>query len=358
MSDVVKDAKGSLSERISSLEAENRQMREQISGLKEILREIIPSIDRSYEMIEEWERRSGWTERVMVSQISNLPYELLDPQRPPAYHYPRFEPQEETVRKIVEEGMSMARFGDGEFSIMGHVERQKFQHLDDRLAKRLIEVLHSHRPDLIIAVADNYGSLSKYNENGAGGIRLYMTPETRLLHESLLEWDRVYADAYLTRFYALYGDNMTDAPARRLANLRRMWEGRHVITVEGAETRLGVGNDLFDQAASFRRILAPATSSFDRYDELLEAALISAADDTLFLLAVGPSSGVLAYDLTCQGYQALDIGHLDLEYEWFRAGKGERVAVPTRYNNEWLGGDQVEPIHDPVYESQVIARFL
>ena len=63
---------------------------------------------------------------------------------------------------------------------------------------------------------------------------------------------------------------------------------------------------------------------------------------------------MLAYDLTVEGYQALDIGHLDLEYEWFLAGKGERTNVPCKYNNETEGGNEVEELHDPVYESQII----
>ena len=169
----------------------------------------------------------------------------------------------------------------------------------------------------------------------------------------MLERDRIYYDAYVLRPYVMYKDNMTDAPRRRFEQLKKIWENRAVILVEGAQTRAGIGNDLFDGAREVRRILAPATSSFDRYDDILRAALKHAEDDTLFLIAMGPSAGVLAYDLTVEGYQALDIGHLDLEYEWFLAGKGE-TTVPYKYNNETEGGNEVEELHDPVYESQII----
>ena len=73
---------------------------------------------------------------------------------------------------------------------------------------------------------------------------------------------------------------------------------------------------------------------------------------------MGPAATVLAYDLACAGYQALDIGHVDMEYEWMLAGKGGRTAVPYKYNNELKGGDIVEEIKDEKYEMQIVDRFL
>lgn len=84
-------------------------------------------------------------------------------------------------------------------------------------------------------------------------------------------------------------------------------------------------NDLFDNAASICRIEAPATSSFDRYDEILNAALNYAEKDTLFLVALGPTAEVLVYDLFKNGYQAVDIGHCGSEYEWYLNGPVEGV---------------------------------
>ena len=76
----------------------------------------------------------------------------------------------------------------------------------------------------------------------------------------------------------------------------------------------------------------------------------------MFLLAIGPSSGVLAYDLSRRGIQAVDVGHVDLEYEWFLAGKGTRVEVPNKYNNEFAGGDKVSDADLPEnYYEEIIA---
>lgn len=290
-------------------------------------------------------------------RCDNLRYELLDPLlKREEYFFPIIRSREETIEEIIQNKKSMARFGDGEFSQIAKIGRQKFQHLDEKLAVRLEEVLHSHHPQMLIAIANNYGSLQDFTDFAAQAIRFYMVGgDTRKQHMELLEHDRVYYDAYVSRPYVMYKDNLTDAPKKRFEHLKEIWKERKVIVVEGAQTRMGVGNDLLAGAKEVKRILAPATSSFDRYDDILKASLEHAQKDTLFLVAMGPSAGVLAYDLTVEGYQALDIGHLDLEYEWFLAGKGERVKVPYKYNNEVQGDDNAEELHDPVYESQIVA---
>lgn len=73
------------------------------------------------------------------------------------------------------------------------------------------------------------------------------------------------------------------------------------------------------------------------------------------LLALGPTASVLAYDLARQGYQAVDIGHADLSYEWML--RGNHNKVPDKYSNEAPEGYMVEEIHDAAYESQIIADF-
>lgn len=299
-------------------------------------------------------------QNITNAKCDNLRYELLDPRiRDGDIYFPVIRSAEETVEEIIKNRKSMARFGDGEFSQIVKLVRSKFQKLDDKLALRLEEVLHSHHPDMLIAIADNYGTLQHYTESAANAIRFYMVGgETRKQHMELLEHDRIYYDAYVSRPYVMYQDNMTDAPGKRFEHLKKIWDNRKLMIVEGAQTRMGVGNDLLDNAKDIKRILAPATSSFDRYDDILKAALEHAEGDTLFLIAMGPSAGVLAYDLTVEGYQALDIGHLDLEYEWFLAGKGERTSVPYKYNYEVKGVDVVEELQDPVYEGQIVAACV
>ncbi len=291
----------------------------------------------------------------MNAAVNNLKYELFANQKP--LEYPTVLSGELAIDRILKEGKSMCRFGDGEFAIMSGVDRQKFQRYDEQLAKRLIEVLHSDNEDILICIADNYGDLSKYNDNGRYNIRAYMTEQVRKEHYALLDMKRTYYDTYVTRPYADYLDNNTDAPKKRYDHLKQIWNARDLLIIEGEKTRMGVGNDLFDNAKSIKRILGPAEHAFDRYDDILTAAL-KQDQQLLVLIAMGASATILAYDLALAGFQALDIGHIDLEYEWMLAGTGRRTAITNKYNNEVAGGNTVADIHDPEYEKQIIAKFL
>lgn len=218
----------------------------------------------------------------------------------------------------------------------------------------MIKVFNTNDDNIIIGIADNYGSLAKYNSTGKYGIRLYLTEEIRNEHYSFIDMNRIYANVYITRPYAIYADNMTDAPQKRFEQLKRIWNDKDILIIEGDKTRMGVGNDLFADAKSIVRITCPAVSAYDKYDEILEKAL-EQNKNRLVLIALGPTATVLAYDLAAAGYQALDIGHIDLEYEWMLTGTGGRVDIPYKYVNEVSGGDNVEDIDDEVYESQIVA---
>lgn len=287
----------------------------------------------------------------------NVRYELAGGGLSGASFFPKIASGQEAVDRIVQEGCSMARFGDGEFSAIAGRIRHRFQTMEDEtLAARLREVLNAGEERLLIGLADNYGSLDHYTEQARREIRCYMTPEVRAEHMRLLDPDRQYYDAYVTRPYVMYADHNTDAPARRFDRLRRIWDNRKCVFVEGRNTGLGVGNDLFDNAAQIRRILAPAKNAFTVYDRLLGACM-EQERDSLFVLALGPTATVLAYDLCRAGYQAVDVGHVDLEYEWFLRGEGVRTEVEGKYNNELPGAKEPQPLASPEYRAQVTADF-
>ena len=218
-------------------------------------------------------------------------------------------------------------------------------------------MLQSNQQNLMIGIADNYGSLAKYTDYTADGIRIYMQPVTRREHMKILDRNKQYYDAYLSRPYIIYRDNNTDGPRKRFEHLKQIWNKRDVVMIEGEQTRLGVGNDLFDNCTSIKRILVPSKNAYDRYDDVLQCALNNIDKDNLVLIATGPSAGVFAYDLAMNGYQAVDIGHVDVEYEWFLKGTGNREPLDNKYTNEIPGQEEAQMIQDPVYESQIIARF-
>lgn len=290
----------------------------------------------------------------------NIRFELLDIQnteRNDDLWYPQILPIDQTLKRLVYEKASLARFGDGEFSAIQGQIRHRFQNIpDQKLSDRLKEVLKSEEENMLIGIADNYGNLDQYSIQAKREIRNYMTKKVRMEHLNLLSRNKKYHNAYITRPYVMYCDNQTDAPAKRFENLKKIWNLRECIFVEGEKTGLGVGNDLFDNTVSIKRIIAPAENAFSKYEQILSAC-IRQPKDCLFLLSLGPTATVLAYDLYKSGYQAIDIGHIDLEYEWFLKGLGCRTQIENKYNNEMPGGENSGKIEDIKYYSEIIDKI-
>jgi hypothetical protein len=73
---------------------------------------------------------------------------------------------------------------------------------------------------------------------------------------------------------------------------------------------------------------------------------------------MGPTAKPLAYELALEGFQALDIGNLDIEYEWFLKGDKTKVKIQGKYTSEAKGGRIVEDIFNEEYENQILKKFL
>lgn len=281
----------------------------------------------------------------------------MDTRKKEKIYFPKIADCEETLEQIINNQCSLCRFGDGEFALISGNLRAKFtQKYYPDLAQKLIEVLHSDEKNILIGIADNYGNLEKYSESTIREIRHYMTPQIRSQHMNLLQPNRIYHNAYITRPYIIYADTETEEPARRFAALKKIWDHKNVIIIEGDKTRMGVGNDLLQNAASVKRIIAPAVDAFEKYNDILQCAM-NQGRNFLFLIALGPVATVMAYDLAKAGYWAIDIGHTDIEYEWFLKGTGKRECIPTKFNNEYPDGEKVQQINDVIYNSQIIADF-
>ena len=138
-----------------------------------------------------------------------------------------------------------------------------------------------------------------------------------------------------------------------IKHLKKIWNGRDLCIIEGTQSRLGVGNDLFSNSNSIVRILCPALSAFSKYEEILSAAK-NISKDKLVLIALGQTATVLAYDLAENGYQAIDIGHIDVEYEWFLMKAKEKVALPNKFVNEVDDGRKFTREQDSSYLKEII----
>lgn len=283
-------------------------------------------------------------------QVDNAPYEYGNSPI-------KIKSAKNLLNKIIEKKCSLCRFGDGEFDIILKQNRSWFQKYDSNMGKRLESVLKSNNEKILIAIADNYSGLDKYNDRAADVIRQYMTKEKRQSHMKLLDLSREYYDAYVSRPYMIYKEK--DKNASEIFGLyKRLFYKRNILIIEGENTKTGVNNTLLDGSNSIRRILCPDTDAYSYYDKILKTAMKLASEDDLILITLGPMATILAYDLAIEGYQAIDFGQVDNEYEWYLHHAMERIVIEGKSVSEisWYRIPTIQ-MHDAKYEKQIIAHI-
>ncbi len=261
------------------------------------------------------------------AEVRNLVYELTDELLAGTNRakLPQIKSKQETLQELVTSTRSIARFGDGEFRLLLG-EGITYQEHNKILEARLRIVLASDEPDILIGIPSLFGSLGELKPSHRRFWRAFFYRYREDIYK-VLRFDKTYYDTQVTRPHIIY-----ESPKMLndfFEQFRGIWRGKHVIVVEGTHTRLGVGNDLLDEAASVQRIIGPARHAFRCFDALLEEAA-RFGKDYLYLLALGPTATILAFELGLRGCRALDIGHIDLEYEWFRRNCSHKTAIPGK----------------------------
>ena len=297
---------------------------------------------------------------VLYIPYINLKYKILFPFR----HNIRILNSEDTVNYIIENKCSVSRYGDGEIDMIiqllsGNTRciGTTFQTYDKRLAERLFDIIHTtHYDNKKHIVCIPYWFREKielYKPDVQYYCKKYFCKNYSYINY-ILNKERAYFNANMSRFYLSYLDKSNCKKYVEL--LKKIWNGRRICFVEGEYSRLGVGNDLFSNAAEIKRILCPPCNAFEYYDEILNSVLQNVSDDVLILIALGHTATVLAYDLSEKGYQAIDLGHIDVEYEWMLMGATCKIPLKGKYVNEVGDGHDVSECNDIIYHSQILAR--
>lgn len=240
---------------------------------------------------------------------------------------------EKTIDEIYNNGKSIARFGDGEFSIINGTNSPGFQKINIELQERLFSILNSSGTDCLIAIPEPMRSSQLLTFKA----KLFWIPYLEKNRDNLdriLDPQIFFANSFITRPYLDF-DNKDNA--NEIFNkLKSIWQDRDLIIVEGEKTMFGHNNNLLSGAKSIFRIETRSIDAFDIYDRILAATAKIAKDKNkvLVLVALGPTATVLAYDLSKMGIQAIDIGHLDIEYEWFLAGATKKQIIHGKHVNE------------------------
>jgi glycosyltransferase family protein len=220
--------------------------------------------------------------------------------------YPKVLTELETL-ELLHQGRSIARYGDGELKLCkGSSIKCQPGHPD--LARRLREILKSDS-DCLVGIPRIVD-------------RSFMTPQKQefwgqfVSQTQFYEPKKVYASAFVTRpdsVPSLYTGEYFE-------NVKALWSGRKVILINGDNRKMDKDPSLFDTAARYDRLECQGQNAWRQHERILEICK-DQPKDTLFVLGLGPTATVLAYDLCQAGYQALDLGHIGMFYARYQEGK-------------------------------------
>lgn len=290
---------------------------------------------------------------LLVKKIQRLYWKTTDAYYVKKYAPPIVKGIEETIDVIINEKVSVSRYGDGEMKLVNGKDIS-FQKASPFVRDKLIETLSSDEEKHIVCVCDVFGE--KINSANPEFWKEMLYRYRRIMYKHMIE-GKVYYHAGITRPYI--GNKNKDEALSCINKIKKIWDGRNVLLIEGIYSRVGVGNDLLDNAESVKRILGPEKEAFSKYDEIIAAAS-EFSRDTLVLLALGPCATAMAYDLHKLGFQAVDIGHIDIEYEWTLAGAQGKDKIKNKYCNESGVAitEEEKKFTDEIYESQIIAKLI
>lgn len=224
----------------------------------------------------------------------------------------------ETLDLLCRTNCSFSRFGDGEIMFLGEntKERSVFQNYDKKLGQRLKEVLTSQNDKVLIGV--NYFYFNRPSEIIPPQEFFYnnVSIDTRTKLENFLCSNRVYGDTACTTPYNLY-NSFFDFESY-FNKFRTIWDNKDIVVVCGKTVFSKIEYNIFDNAKSITYIYGPRTNAFSSYDEIYNQC-INQSKDKLFLIILGQTATVLAYDLAIKGERrAIDVGHLAKDYDHFK----------------------------------------
>ena len=263
----------------------------------------------------------------------------------------------DTLDEIINNNGSISRFGDGEFNLINGNEID-FQEYNKNLCKKLKMILKNNEEGLLIGINIPYKNyqLNRYIDNVKQYYINYIN-NNKLKIYKLLNKSKQYYSSEITRFYIDFKDK--SGVPNYIKKLKKIWDKRDIVIIEGEMSRLGIGNDLFNNSKSIKRIICPSQNAFSVYHKIIKKVITEIDKKYLILLALGPTATVLAFDLYKLGFQVIDVGHIDIEYEWYLKNANCKLQIENKYVAEVNGSNyNFTKVKDKNYYKQIIAEIL
>ena len=231
----------------------------------------------------------------------------------------------ETIQKIVSDGASIARYGDGELKLcIGR--NQMSQPPSPKIRKHMCAILKNDVHNLLVGIPRIY-SKSNYPRQDKKKQEFWKRYQ-RKTFVNLYREDKQYYSAFITRPDSAQEIDCTEY----WESVKQMWIQRRVILLQGSERRFHKELTLLDNAESLEIIYGPRKNAYKDLNKLIDI-LMAYPSTCLFILSLGPTATILAYEMAKRGRQALDLGHMGMFYAHYH-------PKSSQYTGEYYDTDK------------------
>nr|BCU46391.1 capsular polysaccharide biosynthesis protein Cps4bC [Actinobacillus pleuropneumoniae] len=205
----------------------------------------------------------------------------------------------DTIQYIIDNELSIARFGDGEIRCMVTRNGCSFQNHNWKLMNELREMCLEKNDKLLIC----YPSLMVDNAFWSPFWNKFWSKCKFYLRQNII------GDSFITRPEAFYFHS-----SLIVEKWKEVWNNKNVCFITGENSRFNTKHYIFNNIKTENYIYSKPKNAYDDIDNIISKCT-QLKDIDIFLIALGPTGTALAYRLSKLGYRALDIGHLNNSYD-------------------------------------------
>lgn len=174
---------------------------------------------------------------------------------------------DQSLDYLLEKAASVVRFGDGEMDLIAG-RSIPYQDFDPELSVRLREMMSMKSDEhMMICLPDVFKGLERYSIDAQNFWKAHLQHHLAdYLEICRAPW---YGSTFISRPYIDLEDKTPSAGY--FAKLKKLWQDKDLLIVEGLTSRSGVGNDLFDGARSIKRIICPSRNAYSKLEAIKQA---------------------------------------------------------------------------------------
>lgn len=203
---------------------------------------------------------------------------------------------EKSLNRIIEDTLSVGRFGDGEFRLMYEDNYSlDFQEYNNELSNKLRDIFEKQSSNDF-----NYMNGITWGYGGDPYFRASMI----YTYNHAVKNKSNFLDAKIT--WRLEDHSNVEL-------WKRIFLNKKLVIITGLGSDFIYNDDLFGISKSIQMVYTTPVNAWDNYDSLYHYCQ-TLDEDNLILLSLGPTATVLSFELAKIGFQALDIGALSNKF--------------------------------------------